>query len=140
MKNTNEIKIFLVGDDAVFFNLLETEFLQHTNFVVETFVTGELCVEKLLYDPHVVILDYQLADNRNQMNGIETLDKIKAFNPDIPVVMLSSQDKVDVAINCMYHEAFDYVMKSETTFMRLQKIISNILHYKEIEKELSWYM
>jgi CheY-like chemotaxis protein len=31
------------------------------------------------------------------MNGIETLDKIKEFNQDIPVVMLSSQDKIDVA-------------------------------------------
>ena len=30
------------------------------------------------------------------MNGIETLDKIKDFNPEIPVVMLSSQDKIEV--------------------------------------------
>jgi DNA-binding NarL/FixJ family response regulator len=36
------------------------------------------------------------------MNGIETLDKIKEFNQGIPVVMLSSQDKIDVAISCMH--------------------------------------
>jgi DNA-binding NtrC family response regulator len=74
------------------------------------------------------------------MNGIETLDKIKAFNPEIPVVMLSSQDKIDVAIKCMHHKAFDYVVKSETAFMRLQKIIPTIIKYKKMEKELSWYM
>lgn len=74
------------------------------------------------------------------MNGIETLDKIKAHNPDIPVVMLSAQDKIDVAINCMHHRAFDYVVKSETSFMRLQKIISTIFRYKKMEKELNWYM
>jgi DNA-binding NtrC family response regulator len=74
------------------------------------------------------------------MNGIETLDKIKTVNPDIPVVMLSSQDKIDVAIECMHHRAFDYVVKSETAFVRLQKIITTIFHYKKMEKELNWYM
>jgi DNA-binding NtrC family response regulator len=74
------------------------------------------------------------------MNGIDTLDKIKAADPDIPVVMLSSQDKIEVAINCMHHKAFDYVVKSETAFIRLQKIISAIFSYKKMEKELNWYM
>ena len=71
---------------------------------------------------------------------MQTLDKIKAFNQDIPVVMLSSQDKIEVAIDCMHHRAFDYVVKSETAFMRLQKIITTIFRYKKMEKELSWYM
>ena len=78
--------------------------------------------------------------DKTAMNGIETLDKIKAYNPDIPVVMLSSQDKIDVAISCMHHRAFDYVVKSETAFLRLQKIISTIFRYKKMEKELNWYM
>ena len=77
-------------------------------------------------------MDYHLDGiDKNAMNGIETLDKIKAFNPDIPVVMLSSQDKIEVAVNCMHHKAFDYVVKSETAFIRLQKIITTIFHYSE---------
>ena len=74
------------------------------------------------------------------MNGIETLDKIKAVYPYLPVIMLSSQDKIDVAVNCMHHKAFDYVVKSETAFLRLKKSITNILHYQKMEKELCWYM
>ena len=74
------------------------------------------------------------------MKGLETLDKIKSINPDIPVVMLSSQDKIEVAINCMHHRAFDYVVKSETAFVRLRKIISTIFRYTKMEKELNWYM
>ena len=64
----------------------------------------------------------------------------KAFNPEIPVIMLSSQDKIEVAINCMHHKAFDYVVKSETAFVRLQKIITSIFKYQKMEKELNWYM
>ena len=141
MNNENKILLFLVDDDVVFLKLLEIEFLQHADFKIETFATGELCIKALTHNPDVIILDYFLDGiEKNAMNGIATLDKIKSFNPDIPVVMLSSQDKIDVAINCMHHRAFDYVVKSETAFVRLQKIISTIFRYKKMEKELNWYM
>ena len=137
----NKIKLFLVDDDAVFLKSLQLEFLEHADFNVETYATGELCVAGLQHNPDVIILDYHLDGiDKTAMNGMDTLDKIKAFNPDIPVVMLSAQDKIDVAINCMHHRAFDYVVKSETAFVRLQKIITTIFRYKKMEKELNWYM
>lgn len=141
MKNENRIKIFLVDDDALFLKSLEIEFLQHADFSIETFTTGELCMENLSHSPDVIILDYHLDGiDKNAMNGIETLDKIKAYNAGISVVMLSSQDNIEVAINCMHHKAFDYIVKSETAFIRLQKTITTIFYYKNMEKELNWYM
>jgi two-component system OmpR family response regulator len=141
MSKTNKIKLFLVDDDALFLKSLEIDFLQNTDFDIETYATGELCVANLSHNPDVIILDYHLDDiTKDAMNGIQTLDKIKAFNSDIPVVMLSSQDKIDVAINCMHHLAADYVVKSETAFMRLQKIITNVLQFNKLVKELNWYM
>jgi DNA-binding NarL/FixJ family response regulator len=139
--NEEKIKLFLVDDDALFLKNLEIEFMHQADFIIETYATGELCLANLHHQPDVIILDYHLDGiNPNAMNGIEALDKIKNFNPDIPVVMLSSQDKIDVAINCMHHRAFDYVVKSETAFVRLQKIITTIFKYKKMEKTLSWYM
>src|SRR5580693_2180624 len=105
MKN-EKIKLFLVDDDAMFLKSLEIEFMQKADFAIETYATGELCIESL------------------------------AHNPDISVVMLSSQDKIEVAVNCMHHRAFDYVVKSETAFTRLQNIITTIFKYKKMEKEL----
>ena len=74
------------------------------------------------------------------MNGIETLDGIKAINNKIPVIMLSGQDKIDVAVNCMHHKAFDYVVKSETAFFRIERDITHILKNKKMETQLEWYM
>jgi len=139
--NNEKIKLFLVDDDAVFLKLLEIEFMEHADFDIETYATGELCIENLSHQPDVIVLDYYLDGiDRDAINGIDTLDQIKAFNPDIPVIMLSSQDKIDVAINCMHHKAFDYVVKSETAFMRLKKIITTILETQKLEKQLNWYM
>jgi len=135
------IKLFLVDDDALYLKSLEIEFLESADFTIETFATGELCLENLSHNPDVVILDYQLDGvERDAMNGIQTLDKIKEFNSDIALVMLSSQDKIDVAINCMHHKAFDYVVKSETAFLRLQKAITTIINTQKLEKTLNWYM
>jgi len=141
MNNEKKITLFLVDDDAVFLKTLEIEFLQHAAFMIKTFATGELCIENLPQNPDVIILDYHLDGiDKNAMNGIDTLDKIKLVNPEIPVVMLSSQDKIDVAINCMHHKALDYVVKSETAFFRLQNIITSIINNKKREITLSWYM
>ncbi len=141
MKNDNKIKIFLVDDDTMFLKLLEIEFLEHGDFDIETYVTGELCLANLSHNPDIIILDYYLDGiNKSAMNGIDALDKILAINPDIPVIMLSCQDKIEVAVNCMHHKAVDYVVKSETAFMRLKKIISGIMEYRKLEKTLNWYM
>lgn len=141
MNNNNKIKLFLVDDDALFLKSLEIDFMENADFDIETYATGELCIANLSHNPDVVILDYLLDGiEKDAMNGLETLDKIKAFNPDIPVIMLSSQDKIEVAVNCMHHKAADYVVKSETAFMRLKKIITAVLKFNKMEKQLNWYM
>ncbi len=141
MTSKNNIKLFVVDDDAMYLKLVEIEFLQYPDFTLETYATGEICVQNLSHMPDLIILDYRLNGvDKHAMNGLQTLDKIKAFNPDIPVVMLSSQDRIEVAINCMHHKAFDYIVKSETAFIRLQKVIATIIHTKKIEKTLEWYM
>lgn len=141
MNNKKKISLFLVDDDSVFLKSLEIDFLEHADFSIKTFPTGEECIKELNQCPDIIVLDYHLDGiDKNAMNGIETLDRIKGFNPDISVVMLSSQDKIEVAVNCMHHKAFDYVVKSETAFMRLQQIITKIFLFKKMEKELNWYM
>jgi len=140
MDNEDKIRIFLVDDDAVFLKSLEIDFLTQADLIIRTFATGELCIKNLPEKPDVIILDFHLDGiDKAAMNGIQTLDKIKAYDQDIPVVILSSQDKIDVAITCMHHKAFDYVVKSETAFIRLQKNITNIFRFQKMEKQLNWY-
>jgi len=141
MNSNNKVKLFVVDDDIIYLKLIEIEFLQYPGFKLETYATGEICIENLSHEPDIIILDYHLDGiEKHAMNGIQTLDKIKEINPFIPVVMLSSQDKIEVAINCLHHKAFDYIVKSETAFIRLQKVIASIIHTRKIEESLEWYM
>ncbi|MFI5264808.1 MAG: response regulator [Candidatus Kapaibacterium sp.] len=141
MTSDKPVILFIVDDDALFLKSLEIEFKLNANFHIKTFSTGERCLEELDLNPDVIILDYHLDGIDNTaINGLETLIRIKAAHSHIPVIMLSSQDKIEVAVNCMHHDAFDYVVKSETAFLRLRKNITSIFKYREIEKTLNWYM
>ena len=137
----NKTKLFLVDDDALFLKSLEIEFMANGEFEIETFVSGELCIANLSKNPDIIILDYHLDGiNPEAINGLETLKQIKEKHKDIPVIILSSQDKIEVAVNCMNHNAFDYVVKSETAFVRLRKALDSLFHLQKIQKELNWYM
>jgi two-component system, OmpR family, response regulator len=142
MKNNhNKIKVFLVDDDAVYLKLSQIDLLDQGDFDVETYATGELCLKNLSHNPDLIVLDYDLNGiDKTAMNGIQTLDKIKRYNSDINVVMMSSQSEIDVAVNCMQHRAFDYIVKDKTAYMRLKNVINRIYNYKAIDKELNWYL
>lgn len=141
MNKGNKIKLFLVDDEILFLKLLEVEFLEHGDFSIETFVSGEDCIANLSSKPDIIILDYLLnGTTLNAMNGIDTLDKILAYDPSIPVIILSAQDSIEVAVDCIHHRAIDYVVKSETAFIRIQKIISNLYKIRKIERELNWFV
>ncbi len=91
MNNTTKIKLFLVDDDALFLKSLEIDFMENADFDIETFATGELCIANLSHKPDVIILDYQLDGiEKDAMNGIETLDRIKEFNLVQPKIIIKS--------------------------------------------------
>lgn len=132
--------IFLVDDDALFLKSIEIEFAHEGGYLVRTFQTGEDCIRSLDVCPDIIILDYHLDGiSKTAMNGILVLDKIKIACPFSLVIMLSSQDKIEVAVDCMRHQALDYVIKSPTAFLRLHKIIADNWQYRKLEKTVNWY-
>lgn len=88
--------------------------------------------------PDIIFLDYYLNPSDPNQTGLKILDKIKKVDSKINVVMLSSQDSIEVAVNCLKHEAFDYIVKSEAAFMRAQKAIQLVSYQKRLETELAF--
>jgi DNA-binding NarL/FixJ family response regulator len=54
------------------------------------------------------------------------MKKIKSELPLAQVVMLSGQDKLSIAAECIKNGAFDYIVKGETAISRLEHILTNI--------------
>ncbi len=139
MKTHNNIIVYLVDDNEVFLKTLALSLNERfkSQIVIESFITGEDCLKKIQLKPSesadIVILDYHLnTESKKAMDGIDVLKKIKAINSRIIVVMLSSEDKLKIASDSINNGAYEYVVKSETAFIRTQNILKN-----SIEKELN---
>ena len=138
MNKDEKIKVFLVDDDAVFAKLMEIELRNYPDFCIEIYPSGELCMKNIEQHPDVIIVDYHLNGiDKNAMNGLELLRKIKDFKPDIQVIILSQQDAIEIAIDAIQHKAIDYVVKSETAFLRIQNTLKTIRNFKKMERGLS---
>ncbi len=133
----DDIIIFIVDDDLMYLKSLEFQFRQNPNLKIETFLTGEACIEKLCLKPDIVILDYVLnVQDKKALDGVPTLMKIKEILPNTQVIMLSARESVDVATNSIKLGAFDYVIKNQGTFIRLKACIKKILGIYAKEKEI----
>lgn len=131
MKTENVFSICVVDDDDLFLKSLK-HFLQdkwQDRIKIRLFHSGE---EFLKYIPKhktdIVILDYVLNSFYPfAMDGQSVLQKIKQTDPDTKVIMLSGQDKIEVALKSIQSGAFDYVIKNDITFLKVQNSIKSAI-------------
>jgi len=125
MKNNQSFKVFIVEDDMWYGSMLEHYLTLNPEYEVKRFESPGDFFAHLHEVPDVVTLDYSLPDS----DGTEVLRKIKEFNPDIRVIIISGQEDVATAINLLKNGAFDYIVKDDDTKDRLW---NSILHLREI--------
>lgn len=140
MRTKSKIKVFLVDDDKVFQKSLQRYLPngQEGNIEITPFFTGEECLQNLHKNPSIIILDYHLNSYYpHAMNGRETLAKIKQSAPDINIIMLSSEESLDIAIEALKYGAYDYITKNESAYIRIRNITNHIITCIELSERLS---
>lgn len=119
--------IFLVDDEPIQNEMLKDYLSERFAYNIKTFASGEDAIAKMDLNPEVMVLDYHLnSNNLNAKNGVEILKIMRDRYPATQVVMLSGQDKIDVATDSMKFGAYDYVVKGETAFSRMENVLNNI--------------
>jgi DNA-binding NtrC family response regulator len=119
--------IFLVDDEPIQNEMLKDYLNERFVYDIKTFDNGEEMLKDMHLHPEIVVLDYHLsAQKPDAKNGVEVLRILKDKYPDVQVIMLSGQDKIDVAIDSMKYGAYDYVVKGETAFSRTENVLNNV--------------
>ena len=78
------------------------------SYRIRTFSEAESAINAIKKDPpDLILLDIGLPG----MNGIETLDEIKALYADIIVIMITAYEDIETVISAMRLGAYDYVVK-----------------------------
>jgi two-component system, OmpR family, response regulator len=111
--------IFIVEDNLLYQQLIARE-LESFGGQLFFYTTGEHCIANLCRRPSIVVLDYNLD---GEINGLETLEEIRKFDPSILVVLFSSQKDVYNNENRRRYGSFDFLEKKDKSFSLLKQFI-----------------
>lgn len=123
--------ILITDDEKSIRNALK-EILEFENYRVVEAENGEKAIEIIKCDNSIdlVLLDIKMQG----MDGMETLDKVKESEPELPVIMISGHGTIKVAVEATKKGAFDFLEKPPD-LNRLLISIRNGLQSSELIKE-----
>ena len=103
----DENTVLIVDDDRTLTHLLRT-WLERDGYATDIFHDGDSCLAALRQTlPDAICLDLHMPG----LSGLETLEKIRAKHPNLPVLILTSDTRVDTIVSAMRLGAYDYLTK-----------------------------
>jgi len=126
------VKIFLVEDDPFFGEALRYHLKLNPDFDVYLFQTGKECISNLYLKPDIICLDFGLPD----ITGDKLLKRIHETNNKIPIIIISGQEDIEVAVDFLKSGAKDYIIKNEHTKDILWNAIIKIRENLELVHEV----
>ncbi|MEM1094858.1 MAG: sigma-54 dependent transcriptional regulator [Bacteroidota bacterium] len=128
------LSVFLVDDDPDYLALLRYQFARRTEADVHLFHSGEAALKQVdKLSPDLVLLDVVMPG----IGGLETLRRLRATHPDLPVVMVSAQSVVSVALEALELGAYDYITKGHDDTAKLQTLIVQIAERIALSEEVA---
>ena len=126
--------ILIVDDEKSILQSLKG-ILADEGFAVVTAESGPEALERIEEEiPDIVMLDIWMPD----MDGLETLIKIKKNYPYLQVVMMSGHGTIETAVKSTKLGAYDFIEKP----LSLEKVllsINNALDYYQLEEEINLF-
>jgi DNA-binding NtrC family response regulator len=122
--NQHNFKIFIVEDDPWYGQILKHHLGMNPTYEVELFTTGKDLLNQLYKKPDLVCMDFGLPD----ISGGKLLKEILLRNKTLPVIVISAQEEISVAVELLKMGAKDYIIKDDHAKEQLWK---SIIHIKE---------
>ncbi len=123
--------IFIVDDEQAISKLLSFWVKDKWGYDVEVFSNSEAMLKNMSAKPDIILLDIMLPG----LDGIETLQRIKQIDENLPVIMLSAQGSIEVAVDSLRDGAYDYFPKPIDQ-QRLELAVKNAIKSHDLTREI----
>ncbi|SFW75849.1 sigma-54-dependent transcriptional regulator [Chitinophaga sancti] len=128
-----QFSIYIVEDDPLYGEILEYQLSMNPDYIIRRFNSGSECLKELYKRPDLVTIDYSMPD----MNGLTLFKKIRDFNPDLPVVVISGQDDINTAVEFLKMGVTDYLVKDDNVKSKLWNSIIRIRENQSLRQEVA---
>ncbi|RXP45149.1 sigma-54-dependent Fis family transcriptional regulator [Lutibacter sp. HS1-25] len=129
-----EYNIFIVEDDPWYGEILRYHLSLNPDYKVSLFPTGKECLSKMWTQPDLITIDFSLPD----ITGDKLYQKIKETDPDIPVIIISGQKDIAVAVNLLKMGVKDYLIKDDSTKDLLWNSVLRLRETQILKKEVEF--
>ena len=132
--NLDKKLIFIVEDNETYSRSLKTFIRAHFPSIneIKSFAIGEMCVMELERNPNIIIIDYFLNSKYTEANnGFEIIERIKILKPHTNIIVLSSEENLDVLSHTIKQFDCIYILKNHTAFNKIKLTITEILDRNE---------
>ncbi len=126
-------KIFVLEDDFLYAKVLSYHLSQNPDYEVTVFNSAKDLLASLYKGVSAISLDYNLPD----MSGFEVLKRIREFDPELPVVIVSGQQDISTAVELLKKGVYDYVLKDQDTKDRVWSAMRNIKENFNLKQRIS---
>lgn len=127
-----EFKIFIVEDDLWYGQILEYHLSLNPDYKITRFTTAKECLAHLHERPHLISLDFSLPD----MNGDKVYKKIREVLPEVPVIIISAQEDISIAVDLLKMGVSDYLIKDDATKDLLWNSILRVRENQSLKQEV----
>ena len=112
--------IFVVEDNVIYQSLIAKE-LESLSTNIHFYTNGESCITDLDEKrPTVIVLDYNLD---GVMNGLDTLQRVRDIDPDVYVILFSSQKGLNTKEVFLQYGTFDFLEKNSLSLRTLRQMV-----------------
>ncbi|MCF8294777.1 MAG: sigma-54 dependent transcriptional regulator [Bacteroidales bacterium] len=125
-------KIYILEDDVWYGQVLLHYLSSNSDYEVSLFQTARELLRNLYHAPDLICMDFGLPD----MPGDRVLAEIKSRNKQIPVIVISAQEEIAVAVNLLKAGAYDYIIKDEYAKDMLWKSILQVRETLSLRNEV----
>jgi two-component system, NtrC family, response regulator AtoC len=132
MQQQQPFTIFVVEDNEWYNKLLVYTLGLIPDYTVKSFFSGKEILKSIDENPDVITIDYRLPD----MTGDDLLQKIKAHNPDIEVIIISEQGDIATAVELLKQGAYDYIVKEKDIRDRLLTTVGNVRKNAKLQQRI----
>jgi DNA-binding NtrC family response regulator len=120
--------IYIVDDDPLITRVV-TKRLSDEGYNMRAFAYAEDCIAALPDNPDLIILDfYFLKEGISKMDGMEAFKKIQAYKTDLPVIILSGQEKGELVLELARKGISAYVIKDHNLIDNLFASVGEIFN------------
>jgi two-component system response regulator HydG len=128
MENKNAV---LVADDDPAHRTMLRTLLTGWGYTVLEADDGSTAIEKVHEQPFdLILLDIRMI----KVSGLEALNEIKAFNPAIPVIIMTAYSSVETAVEALKSGAYDYLTKP-LDFDELRLAMERAMDHRQLREE-----